>query len=107
MNLPERVVVESGATAAWCDLFYQCSYHVSDKSVVTVRERDRCMAGLMSGIGEFWNETDMDTLLRMTEGQVVNRLNEIAAEYSTDSVRITPMTENDVHFEAMDERGIR
>ena len=43
----------------------------------------------------------------MTEGQVVNRLNEIAAEYSTDSVRITPMTENDVHFEAMDERGIR
>ena len=107
VNLPERVVVESGATAAWCDLFYQCSYHVSDKSVVTVRERDRCMAGLMSGIGEFWNETDMDTLLRMTEGQVVNRLNEIAAEYSTDSVRITPMTENDVHFEAMDERGIR
>ena len=106
VNLPERMAVESGATVAWCDLFYQCSYHVSDKSAVTVRERDRCMEGLMDGIREFWNETDMDTLLPMTKKQVVNRLNEIAAEHSSDSVQIIPMTENDVHFEAMDERGI-
>ena len=107
VNLPEWTAVENGITAAWCDLFYQCSYHIADKSAVTVRERDRCIEGLMDGILEFWNETGSNTLLGMTEEQMVDRLNGIAAENSTDSVQIIPMTENDIHFETMDERGMR
>ena len=107
VNLPEWTAVENGITAAWCDLFYQCSYHIADKSAVTVRERDRCIEGLMNGILEFWNETGSNTLLGMTEEQMVDRLNGIAAENSTDSVQIIPMTENDIHFETMDERGMR
>lgn len=107
VNLPELMTVDNGSTVAWCDLYYQCSYHIADKSAVTVRERDHCMEGLMNSTQAFWDETGINTLLGMTEKQVVDRLNEIAVEYSTDSVQIIPMTENDIHFETMDERGSR
>ena len=105
-NLPERMTVENGITVAWCDLFYQCSYHIADKSAVTVQERDRCIGGLMTGILEFWNETGIDALLRMTEEEVAGKLNSIAEMHSTGSIRIIPITTDDIHFEVLDERGI-
>ena len=105
-NLPERMTVANGITAAWCDLFYQCSYHIADKSAVTVQERDLCIGGLTTGILEFWNETGLDTLLRMTEEEVAGKLNSIAEMHSTGSIRIMPITTDNIHFEALDERGL-
>jgi len=103
-NLPTWQHVESGITTAWCDLYYDLSYHISDKSAATVDERDRCVAGMEDAIRTFWDETPMDELLVMTEEDVVSRFQTWAAENSTDKVAIRPITGDNIHFEAADER---
>ncbi len=102
--LPSKTAEENGY-GAWCDLFYQFSYHIADKKTLTVGERDRCISNMMSGIQDFWNKTDMEEMLSMTGDDIVSRLKEIAAEYSNDDITIT-IQENSVSFEKMDERNM-
>ncbi len=89
---------------AWCDLFYQFSYHIADKKALTVGERDDCIGNMMNGILDFWNRTDMEEMLSMTEDDIVSKLKEIAAEYSNDNITII-IREDSVSFEKMDERN--
>ena len=105
-SLPERTVTRDGSVMAWCDLYYDVSYHVSDKSAVTVGERDACVGGMLSAISAFWQETDMEALLAMTEEDVAARFSAWAAAYSTAGVTFAPVTADSIHFEHMDERGI-
>lgn len=104
-NLPEFQQEENGITVAWCDLFYQCSYHISDKSAVKVRERDQCVSGMVESVRRFWREAGIDELLRMTEDEVAEVLNRLAAENSSEQITIMPFTLTGIHFEVMDERG--
>ena len=105
-SLPERTVERDGSVMAWCDLYYDVSYHVADKSAVTVGERDACVGGMLSAISAFWQETDMEALLAMTEEDVAARFSAWAAAYSTAGVTFAPVTADSIHFEHMDERGI-
>ena len=100
--LPSKTAEENGY-GAWCDLFYQFSYHIADKKTLTVGERDACISNMISEIQDFWNGTDIDEMLGMTEGDIVGRLKEIAAEYSNDDITII-IQEDSVSFEKMDER---
>ena len=59
---------------------------------------------MISEIQDFWNGTDIDEMLGMTEGDIVGKLKEIAAEYSNDNITII-IQEDSVSFEKMDERG--
>ena len=59
---------------------------------------------MISEIQDFWNGTDIDEMLGMTEGDIVGKLKEIAAEYSNDDITII-IREDSVSFEKMDERG--
>ena len=102
--LPSKTVEENGA-AAWCDLFYQFSWHIADKGAITVGERDRRVMDLLNGVQQFWDETDIEQMLNMTQEDIADRLKEIAAGCSNDKIRIT-VKENSVHFEKMDERGL-
>ena len=101
--LPSKTAEENGY-GAWCDLFYQFSYHIADKQTLTVGERDACISNMISEIQDFWNGTDIDEMLGMTEGDIVGKLKEIAAEYSNDNITII-IQEESVSFEKMDERG--
>lgn len=101
-NLPEKTKGEGGRSA-WCNLFYQFSYHITDKETLTVRERDRCVGGMIGSVRQFWDETDIEDMLKMSEEDIVKKLNEIAAEYSNSDITIT-LLENGVGFESMDER---
>ena len=100
--LPSKTAKENGY-GAWCNLFYQFSYHIADKKTLTVGERDACISNMISEIQDFWNGTDIDEMLGMTEGDIVGRLKEIAAEYSNDDITII-IQEDSVSFEKMDER---
>ena len=100
--LPSKTAEENGY-GAWCDLFYPFSYHIADKKTLTVGERDACISNMISEIQDFWNGTDIDEMLGMTEGDIVGRLKEIAAEYSNDDITII-IQEDSVSFEKMDER---
>lgn len=103
--LPDKIVAESGM-AAWCSLFYQFSYHIDDKNVVTVEERDRCIGGFMEAVHAFWEDTDVESMLKMEEKDVVEELQRIAALWSDGHIAIT-VREDYVSFEHMDERGIQ
>lgn len=103
-NLPMRSVEEDGIVTAWCDLYYDISYHISDKSAVTVGERDAFVGGMLSAISVFWRDADMEDLLEMTEEDIVARFNAWAGENNTDKLRFNPITSNNIHYEAADER---
>jgi beta-lactamase regulating signal transducer with metallopeptidase domain len=101
--LPSKTAEENGY-GAWCDLFYQFSYHIADKKTLTVGERDHCIGNMMNKIQDFWNRTDMEEMLSMTEDDIVSKLQEIAAKYSNANITIT-ICEDSVGFEKMDERN--
>ena len=101
--LPSKTAEENGY-GAWCDLFYQFSYHIADKETLTVGERDYCIGSMMNGVQDFWNETDLEEMLSMTKDDVISKLKEIAEEYSNDDISIT-IYEDSVGFEKMDERN--
>lgn len=101
--LPSKTKEENGY-GAWCDLFYQFSYHIADKQTLTVGERDDRIGNMMNGIQDFWNRTDIEEMLSMTEDDIVSRLKAIAAEYSNADITIT-ILEDFTGFEKMDERN--
>ncbi|HBA50764.1 MAG TPA: hypothetical protein DCZ91_23800 [Lachnospiraceae bacterium] len=91
--------------AAWCDLYYQFSYHIADKKTVTIAQRDACIGGMIKGVEDFWNETDLEEMLKMTKKDILEKLRGIAAEHSDEQVAIT-VREDFVGFEKMDERDL-
>lgn len=101
-ELPQKIAGENGA-AAWCSLYYQFSYNISDAEAVTVGERDCQIDGMINAIYAFWNNTDIEYILKMSESDIVQELEQLAAKYSTDHITITT-DEEQVQFECMDER---
>ncbi len=101
--LPSKTTEENGY-GAWCDLFYQFSYHIADKKTLTVGERDDRIGNMMNEIQDFWDRTDMEEMLSMTEDDIISKLKEIAAEYSNANITII-IREDSVSFEKMDERN--
>ena len=102
--LPLKTTGEDGYGVAWCDLYYQFSYHIADKQTFTVGERDYCIGNMMNAIQDFWNRTDIEEMLNMTEDDIASKLQEIAAEYSNAAITIT-IHEDSVRFEEIDERS--
>ncbi len=101
--LPSKTAEENGY-GAWCDLFYPFSYHIADKKMLTVGERDYCIGNMMSEIQDFWNRTDIEEMLSMTKDDIVSKLKEIATKYSNNNITII-IREDSVSFEKMDERN--
>ena len=101
-SLPQKLE-RDGEQPVWCDLYYQFSYHIADKEKVTIGERDRLVGGMVRDIQRFWDETTLDELLTMTEGDAISKLTSLAAEHSSDDITITINAER-VHFEHTEER---
>lgn len=59
---------------------------------------------MMREIREFWNGTDIEDMLRMTQDAMVSKLQGIAAEHSNAQITIT-IREDSVWFEKLDERN--
>lgn len=102
-ELPQKTADENGA--AWCSLYYRFTYSISDAEAVTVGERDRRVEGMINAVHAFWDDTDIESVLKMSESDIVRELEKIAAAHSADQVTITT-DEEQVHFERMDERNM-
>ena len=87
-----------GSRSGYCALYYHFSWHIADKEAITVGERDRQISGMMKAVQDFWNETDTEELLKMSEADIVAKLQEIMGAYSTSNITITT-SENYVGFE--------
>ena len=101
-NMPEQARISEYAekcVTEWCNLYYDISYHIADKSAVTVSERDACVSGMMNAIDAFWWNTDFDTLLQMTEEDIAAQFNVWAGENSTEGVQLNPVTADNIFFE--------
>lgn len=100
--LPEKTVTGNSYVAR-CSLYYQFSYSISDVETVTVGERDSQIESMINAVQTFWNDTDVESVLKMSEKDILAELEKDAATYSTDHVLIT-INKEYIHFECMDER---
>lgn len=91
---------------AWCQMYYQFSYHVADREKATVGERDRCVGGMAEAIEAFWDETDIEDILKMEKSDLIKELNRLARKYSSDNIIITVGTEEQIGLECIDEREL-
>ena len=89
---------------ARCNLYYQFSYRISE--TVTVGERDRQIENMINAVQTFWGDMDVESALKMSESDIVKKLEDIAATYTTDHITIT-INKEQIHFERMDERAYR
>ncbi len=107
VSIGDTLTKDPGAGApqyTWCQMFYSFSYHVSDQKKVTVGERDRAVGGMLDDIEDFWEQTDIEELLKMDKSDMIKQLNELAAKNSTGNIRITVAEEDGIGYECMDER---
>lgn len=96
-NKPEEAAVVGGrnynrqeeGSGSWCRFYYEFSYEIRDRSRVTVGERDRIVGGLEDALRQFWEETDFKELLSMEEEQVVEYMQDLAEQYSTEQVKLS------------------
>ena len=93
---------EPGLRDAWAELWYQYSYHITDKSNVTVRERDQCIGGFARSVQQYWQDADAKELLHANKNDMVRLLQTLAEENSTEKVRIQ-VSADGVSYEKMDE----
>ncbi len=100
--LPQKSVDKNGFPA-WCSLYYQFSYSISDPQNVTVSERDNCISKMISAVRDFWNGMDIEKVVKMDKRSIAAELQKIAAAHSTDNIKIY-VNEEHIHFERMDER---
>ena len=91
--------------SAWCSLYYTFSYHISDKDIVRIGERDSAVGGMMDSIRGFWEASTVDQLVQMTEKEMLETLHAIAEKYSSRGITIT-ILDDQTAFEAMDERVV-
>ena len=103
--LPEKIT-SGNLDVARCNLFYQFSYRISETETVTVGERDRQIENMINAVQTFWGDMDVESALKMSESDIVKKLEDIAATYTTDHITIT-INKEQIHFERMDERAYR
>lgn len=103
-SLPEKTLEQKGQTEAWCSLYYQGSYHITDDSHMTVGERDRCVSGVISDIQKYWDEASLDELLTMNKQDVLAKMEGIAVQYSNNFITISIIPDQ-VSFDVMNERS--
>ena len=103
--LPEKITSGS-LDVARCNLYYQFSYRISETETVTVGERDRQIENMINAVQTFWGDMDVESALKMSESDIVKKLEDIAATYTTDHITIT-INKEQIHFERMDERAYR
>lgn len=94
---------EAGGGAAWCNLFYGFSYHIPDRSRITVGGRDRCVGGMINAVQAYWDAASLDELLQMEESDIADVLQSLAEEHSNDLISISVDVQR-IGFEKMDER---
>lgn len=87
--------------AAFCTLYYQFSYHIPDKSRITVSERDQRIERMELSIFEFFQDLEFEELLDMEKEDVAKRLEILAKELSDEKLTVY-IIEDQIGFEHID-----
>lgn len=69
------------------NLDYWIYYHISDKTKLTVEEREHIFSELQEEIKQFWNNMKLEEVERMSTESLTTQLNKIAKQFSTQEIR--------------------
>ncbi len=100
-TLPVKNLDSEDQGMAVCELYYEFSWRIPDRKTCTVGERNRIIGNMIREVRNFWEKTDTEELLQMTEEELCARLATIADQSSSELLIITL---GDTAFEKMDER---
>ncbi|MCM1061880.1 MAG: M56 family metallopeptidase [Eubacterium sp.] len=95
---------DNGNSLKWARLYYQLSYHISDKNELTVGERDRSIGNFIGEIKRFWDAASLDELLKMSENDIVSYMQKTAEQFCGNNLTIH-IGEDDVLFEGKNEQA--
>lgn len=68
---------------------YALSYHILDKTKLTISQRDTVLLKVLEEIQTDWNSLSIEQVSKFTEIQLLERLQKIANKYSTDDMQVT------------------
>lgn len=105
VRLSSKEKYAQGICIEWCVLDYGFSYHIADKEKVSIGERDSQVGKMVREIQDYWESADIDEIVQMTEGEMLEWLHSIAAKYSNRNITIT-ILDDQTQFECMDERDV-
>lgn len=92
-----------GGAYGWCRLYFEMNYHIEDKGLITIGERDKALSDFADKVNSYWYSEDIDVILKMKKSDAVKKLKEISDECSDGKITIT-VDSDYVHFENLDER---
>lgn len=92
-----------GGAYGWCRLYFDMNYHIEDKGLKTIGERDKALSDFADKVNSYWYSENIDVLLKMKKSDAVKKLKEISDECSDGKITIT-VDSDYVHFENLDER---
>lgn len=89
---------KSDGLGTWCTLWYQVSYHITDKDSLTVGERDRAVSGFVQAVHTLFYETPLSELVTWTEADAALQMDQLAERHSTALLTLSTGTEQ-IQFE--------
>lgn len=102
--LPIKTLTQEGRIVAEGYLDYEGTYYIKDDRAMTVGERDRCISGVLNAVRKYWDSIPLEELLAMKDGELIAKLEEIVAAYSTDHITFSILPEQTI-FQSLDERS--
>ena len=85
-------------SAKWCSGSYQLSYHIKDKNILSIKDRDYRLNKVISQIQEFWGKADIESLIQMDKNNIEESFAEIAKANSNEEITFN-IVKGQVYFD--------
>lgn len=87
---------------SWCHFSFRFRYRIADADHITVKERDESVQKMLALTSDFWNESNLEALLKLEKKDLIKKLEAFAEQCSTDKIKLTLQME-EVQFETLNE----
>lgn len=103
IELPSREDTNKKDDVLWCLGSYQLSYHIENLDILSIGERDQYLRNVLSEIQRFWEDTEINQLIKMNKKEIEKKFSEIAAKNSDEKMSFS-IVKGQVYFEHTSEK---
>lgn len=86
VELPRKGDYSENSASTWCSGSYQLSYHIENKDVLSIGERDYYLASVLSEIQKFWDDTEIHRMIKMDKKELEKKFSDIAVKNSNEKM---------------------
>lgn len=86
VELPRKGDYSENGASTWCSGSYQLSYHIENKDVLNIGERDYYLGNVLFEIQKFWDDTEMHRMIKMDKKELEKKFSDIAAKNSNEKM---------------------